>query len=225
MNLELFKKVRTAWSASTKSSPHSESIVPGIPRHSNGLKELTQAWEKAGEQGEQRLRILDLGPTSRANISYITGLGHSLFNEDLLRAVPAALLQTTDSEMQEGFDADKFLRENLQLEPESFDAALLWDLPDYLPEPLVRPLVGRLELLLKPSGAILTYLHTRDAGPHAPFLHYHIQNRDTLELRVGPHLPLKRIYNNRHVEQLFRNFRSFKFFLARDGLREVLVIR
>ncbi len=224
MNLELFNKVRSAWGASAKDSKRAESLVSGTPRHSNGLKELAQAWEKAGEQ-EQRLRIMDLGPTSRSNIGYITGLGHSLFNENLLQSIPSAYLQATDPEQQAGLDAEAFLNENLQLEPASFDAALLWDLPDYLPEPLVRPLVARLEMLLKPGGAILTYLHTRDAGPHAPFLHYHIQNRDTLEMRVGPRLPLKRIYNNRHVEQLFRNFHSFKFFLARDGLREVLVIR
>ncbi len=222
--MELLNKVRSAWSFYGKSSTRGEAIVPGIPRHSNGLKELTRAWVEASEK-EQRLRVLDLGPTSRANIVYITGLGHSLFNEDLLRAIPTPLLQTLNLEEQAEFEAEKFFNDNLKLEPASFDAALLWDLPDYLPEPMVRPLVARLELLLKPGGGILTYLHTRDAGPNAPFLHYHIQNHDTLELRVGPRIPLKRIYNNRHVEQLFHNYRSFKFFLGRDGLREVLVIR
>jgi hypothetical protein len=36
---------------------------------------------------------------------------------------------------------------------------------------------------------------------------------------------LQRVFNNRHVENLFRDFHSLKFFLARDNIREVLAIR
>jgi hypothetical protein len=37
--------------------------------------------------------------------------------------------------------------------------------------------------------------------------------------------PLQRVFNNRNIENLFRDFASIKFFLARDNVREVLVVR
>jgi hypothetical protein len=36
---------------------------------------------------------------------------------------------------------------------------------------------------------------------------------------------LQRVFNNRNIENLFRDFASLKFFLARDNVREVLVVR
>jgi hypothetical protein len=36
---------------------------------------------------------------------------------------------------------------------------------------------------------------------------------------------LQRVFNNRHIENLFRDFGSIKFFLSRDNVREVLVVR
>ena len=35
----------------------------------------------------------------------------------------------------------------------------------------------------------------------------------------------RRVFNNRHIENLFRDFASIKFFLSRDNVREVLVVR
>jgi len=46
-----------------------------------------------------------------------------------------------------------------------------------------------------------------------------------LELEPSPDFRLQRIFNNRHVENLFKDFGSRKFFLARDNVREVLVVR
>ena len=48
---------------------------------------------------------------------------------------------------------------------------------------------------------------------------------DTIEMRQGPHFQLQRVFNNRHVENLFHDYSSVKFFLGRDNMREVLVIR
>jgi len=125
-----------------------------------------------------------------------------------------------------------------------FDVVLCWNLPDYLDESLVRPVVGRLWSVLKPGGMLLAFFHTRDAGPDSPCYRFHIVGSDTLEMqrivlrkeaRRGPTgaihtaitdgLQLQRVFNNRHIENLFRDFASIKFFLARDNLREVLVVR
>jgi hypothetical protein len=104
--------------------------------------------------------------------------------------------------------------------------------------------VGRLWSVLKPGGMLLAFFHTRDAGPDSPCHRFHIVGADTLEMqkielradaRRGPSgsaqpaakdgFQLQRVFNNRHIETLFRDFASIKFFLARDNIREVLVVR
>ncbi len=101
---------------------------------------------------------------------------------------------------------ERFLAEDLQYEPESFDAVLMWDVCDYLPEPLVKPVVERIYQITKPRGALLAFFHTRDAGAEAPYYRYHIKNEETLELQQGPHFQLQRVFQNRHVENLFHEY-------------------
>ena len=201
-------------------------MMPGVLRRSNGLREFLVGWDK-----ETGRRLLDLGCTSSANLNYFTELGHSIHSDDLLleafrptylRPAAPAPGETAAAAV---FDSDAWLRDNLVFEPERFDAVLLWDLVDYMPEPLVRPLLQRLTEILRPGGTILAYFHTRDAGPDAPFFRYHIHDRESLQLRPGQPYRLQRIFNNRHVENLFRGYRSVKFFLARDNLREVLATK
>ena len=83
---------------------------------------------------------------------------------------------------------------------------------------------------------LLAFFHTREAGPDAPYYRYHLTETDTLEMhamnakkdpRAAPVKPLtlQRVFNNRHIENLFRDFASIKFFLSRDNIREVLVVR
>jgi SAM-dependent methyltransferase len=192
-----------------------------IRRRSSGLTEFTRAIE-----GEDGLRILDLGPTSPTNIAYLTERGHKVYNEDVLKESEDASLAVTGDDGRPTRDPDRFLAENLVFGPDtSFDAILVWDTPDYLHEALVKPMVNRIHRLLRPKGILLAFFHTRDAGPDAPYYRYHIAGEDTLELQPGPRFRLQRIFNNRHIENLFRDFSSIKFFLARDNVREVLVIR
>jgi SAM-dependent methyltransferase len=192
-----------------------------LRRRSSGLAEFTRAIDE-----EEGLRILDLGPTSPTNIAYLTGLGHKVHNEDVLQGSqdPALVVQAEDGRPTR--DADRFLAENLVFSPSTtFDAILCWDTPDYLHEALVKPMVNRIHRILKPKGILLAFFHTRDAGPDAPYYRYHIAGEDTLELQPGPRFRLQRVFNNRHIENLFRDFSSIKFFLARDNVREVLVVR
>ncbi|MGH9466020.1 MAG: class I SAM-dependent methyltransferase [Terriglobales bacterium] len=193
--------------------------VHGTLRHSNGLQEFLRGWDKA-----EGRRVLDLGCTSRSNLTYFTERDHSIYSDDLLLECAEARYQVI-TDAGPGFDAALWLRENLQFSAARFDAILLWDLVDYLPEPLVKPLLERLTSVLRPGGTVLSYFHTRDAGPEAPFVRYHIYDDETLELRPGRSQRLQRIFNNRHVENLFHGYRSVKFFLARDNLREVIAIK
>lgn len=191
-----------------------------LRRRSSGLAEFMRAI--AGEEG---LRILDLGSTSPANIAYFTGRAHKIYNEDVLKEAEDPSLVITGEDGRPSRDADRFLTDNLAYTPELFDAILFWDTPDYLHEALVKPMVNRIHRVLKPKGILLAFFHTRDAGPDAPYYRYHIAGEDTLELQSGQQFRLQRVFNNRHIENLFRDFSSIKFFLARDNVREVLVVR
>jgi len=185
-----------------------------------------------------RQSVLDVGPTSPANISFFTNMGQRTYGEDVLRASRDVQFQVASAEGSGVVDVDKFLADNLTFEKESIDAVLLWDLPDYLDEGLVKPVVSRIHQVMKPGALMLAFFHTKDAGPDAPYQRYHIVSPDTIELQRIPaptngreqggrhaHFRLQRVFNNRHIENLFHDFSSLKFFLGRDNIREVLVIR
>src|SRR5947209_5331803 len=95
------------------------------PRRSSGLAEFLR--RIAGQEG---LSILDLGPTSPANISHLTNLGHKVYNEDLLSAALDPALQVTGEGGKPTIDIDKFLKQNLLYEREQFDGVLCWDMAD-----------------------------------------------------------------------------------------------
>jgi hypothetical protein len=200
-----------------KPGPHSNER---ISRRSTGFSEFTRAI--AAPEG---LKVLDLGPTSPSNITFITGLGHRAWNEDILLASNDKSLLIPGEDGKQTIDATRFLNENLAYEKKLFDAVLLWDVPDYLPESLVKPVVERIHTITKPGGMLLGFFHSRDAGPDAPYYRYHIANKETLELQQGPKFRLQRVFNNRHIETLFRDYANIKFFLGRDNIREILVIR
>ena len=192
-----------------------------ISRRSTGFQEFIRAI--AAPEGQ---RILDLGPTSPANLSFVTGLGHRAYNEDvLLESHDPGLLIASPDGKQKLIDVERFMADNLNHEKELFDAVLLWDVPDYLDESLVKPVVERIHKVTKPGGLLLGFFHTRDAGPDAPYYRYHIADKQTLEMQRGPQFRLQRVFNNRHIENLFHDFGSIKFFLGRDNIREVLVVR
>jgi SAM-dependent methyltransferase len=213
--------------------------APKLTRRSSGLGELARHWDT-----EQTLCVLDLGSTSPANIRHFTSRGHKIYSEDLLTASTDPHLLIKDEQGTLVLDNRQFLADNLVYPAAHFDFVLCWNLPDYLDESLVRPVVGRLWSVLKPGGMLLAFFHTRDAGPDSPCHRFHIVGPDTLEMQrivlrrearrgpsgmvhtaVGDGFRLQRVFNNRHIENLFRDFASIKFFLARDNVREVLVVR
>jgi len=212
---------------------------PRLTRRSSGLAELGRRFNS-----HDPLCVLDIGSTSAANIRYLTERGHKIYSEDLLEASTDPALVMKDEHGQRVLDDKKFLTDNLLYSSAQFDIVLCWNLADYLDETLVRPVVARLWSMTKPEGMLLAFFHTREAGPDAPCYRYHIVGSDTLEmqhiesqrdLRKGPtgvvhtaiekSFRLQRVFNNRHIENLFRDFGSIKFFLTRDNVREVLVVR
>ena len=199
-----------------------EGIPSGnkISRRSTGFNEFIRAISR-----ENGLTVLDLGATSPANITFMTGLGHRFHQEDVLRLANDKSLLIPNGNGGMVIDTDRYLHENLSFGRGEFDAVLFWDLADFLPEPLVKPLIERIHTAMRPGGLVLAFFHTKDAGPDAPFYRYNIATRDTLELQPVRGFRLQRVFNNRHVENLFHEYSSIKFFLGRDNIREVLVTR
>jgi len=187
-----------------------------------GLGELMR---DLSSMGEKKLCVLDLGPTSPANIAFLTELGIRVYTEDILHEAQDPNYQTKQEDGSLLADPVKFFAENMDYPAEQFDAVLFWDVADYLPEPLVKPLVERLQIMLKPKGNLLAFFHTKDAGQESLYSRQHIVQNDTLELEPLPDFRLQRIFNNRHIENLFKDFASRKFFLGRDNIREVLMVR
>ncbi len=212
---------RNIFGGSSEATSVAGESAPRIPRRSTGFHQFTRTILRPDGQ-----KILDLGFTSSSNITFITGLGHRAYNEDVLAEANSSRLVIPGAEAGSTIvDVERFLAEDMQYEPEWFDAVLMWDVCDYLPEALVKPVVERIYSITKPGGALLAFFHTRDAGAEAPYYRYHIKTEDTLELQLGPHFQLQRVFQNRHVENLFHDYSSIKFFLGKENIREVLLVR
>ena len=208
------------------------TVPQKLTRRSSGMGEIARLLNS-----QEALCVLDMGATSASNIRFFTGKGHKSYSEDLLRSSLDPALRVPDGAGNLVVDSKKFLEENLVYANALFDVVLCWNLPDYLEESLVKPTVDRLWSVMKPGGYLLAFFHTRDAGPDSICYRYHVTDSDTLEMQeVKFALPgrpasekqsprLQRVFNNRHIENLFRDFASIKFFLARDAIREVLVVR
>jgi SAM-dependent methyltransferase len=211
--LKFFRGSAPAAAAASKAAVRSQ-------RSSSGLKEFSKS---IGPESPKV--VLDLGPTSPTNLMRLTGIGHKVYNEDLLMTSLDPRYQIKGADGRFELSPQEFFKDSLVFEEGSLDAVLAWDVADYLPEPLVKPMVDRLHRALKPGGVLLGFFHTREAGPEAPYHRYHITGSETLDVQVVERFKLARVFNNRHIENLFRDFKSVKFFLARDHFREVLVVR
>ena len=199
---------------------------PVVLRHSSGLLELTRTLA-----GRGNVALLDLGATSPTNIAYFTDLGYKVYSEDVLVASAALELQKMDGDGNSAADPQLFLQQSLVYPEATFDAVLCWDVADFMEESLVRPVVQRLWASLKPGGVLLAIFHSREAGPETVCGRYHIAGDDSLEVRPlasggkRPVFRLQRSFHNRHIQNLYGDFSSVKFFLARDHLREVLLVK
>lgn len=193
-------------------------------RHSSGWSQLQKHL-----RAHDSLRILDIGPTSAGNINFITNLGHSVYMANLVEDAARPEYQKVETEGPDAgkttYDVDRFLKENLDFAGRTFDIVTFWDTADYLPEPLVEPVINRIYDVMAKGGQVLAFFHSKLTGDDTGFSRYHLTATDQLELQaIGSH-PILHTYTTRQVETLFKKFASHKFFLAKDSLREVIVLR
>jgi hypothetical protein len=192
-----------------------------VPRHSSGWKELLKHLRE-----EDSLRILDIGPTSSTNINFITSIGHSIYMANLVEeaAKPEWIIPAQAGEPA-GYDVERFLTSNLNFSGRIFDIVILWDTADYLPEALLPAVLERIHSVMQEGGLMLAFFHTKTEGAETAFSRYHLTDTDAVEMQKAGNFPILRTYNNRQIENMLSAFSSYKFFLAKDNLREVIVTR
>ena len=191
-----------------------------VPRHSSGWKELLKHLK-----AEESLRILDIGPTSSTNINYITSLGHSIYMANIVEEASKSewVLPGVDGGPPT-FDVHRFLEQNFNFSGRMFDVVILWDTADYLPEPLLTPVFTRIHEVLQPGGLMLAFFHAT-TSPETAFSRYHLTDSDVVEMQRAGEFPLLQISSNRKIENMLSKFSNYRFFLAKDSLREVIITR
>lgn len=194
---------------------------PRVPRHSGGWAALRRHLEK-----ESGLQVLDIGYLSAANIRYLTSMGHSVFLTDLVHDACAGNWRTgVDEDGNPVWDIKGFLSQSFNLSGRVFDVVLLWTALDYLPEPLVEPVVERLFAATKPEGQVLAFFHTRTQGEETAHCRFHLTAGDEVEVQLAEQFPIQRAFTNRSIAQLFSAWSGYRQFLAKDSVSEVIIKR
>jgi len=196
-------------------------LGPRVPRHSGGWAALRKRLN-----AEEGLRAIDVGYTSPSNINYLTGMGHSVFLADLVHdAWSGNWLRGTNEDGGQVWDIQGYLDQTMQFSGRTFDVVLLWTALDYLPEPLVAPVVAHLHAAMNPGGQVLAFFHTRTQGEETVHCRFHITEGDTVEVQLAQPFPIQRAFTNRSIERLFGAWSAQKQFLAKDSVSEVIVTR
>jgi hypothetical protein len=212
--------MRSLFGSSDNTSTTRGSDAGRVPRHSSGWNELLKHL-----RAQDSLRILDIGPTSSSNINYITSLGHSIYMANVVEeASKPEWMVPGEAGEPASFDVEGFLENNLNFSGRIFDVVILWDTADYLPEALLAPVLSRIHQVLQPGGLMLAFFHAATT-PETTFCRYHLTDTDVVEMQKAGNYPLVQIYSNRKIENMLSEFSNYRFFLAKDSLREVIITR
>jgi hypothetical protein len=194
---------------------------PRVLRHSGSWAMLRKRL-----QSEPGLHLIDDGYTSATNIGFLTGLGHSVFLSDLVHDAWTGNWSTkTDEEGNPVWNVSGFLDQALNFSARTFDVVLLWSALDYLPEPLIEPLIAHLFKAMNPGGQVLALFHTRLQGEETVHCRYHLTPGDEIEVQLAGQYPIQRVFSNRNIERLFSEWSGFRQFLAKDNVSEAVIHR
>jgi hypothetical protein len=202
------------------------SAADRVPRHSSGWGQLLQRM-----RSEESLRLLDIGATSSTNINFVTALGHSIYLANLVEeAAKREWLVANEEGGPPAFDVDRFLATHLNFSGRGFDVVLFWDTADYLPEPLLGPVLERIHQVMAPGGQMLAMFHSSSNSAVAgaaknDFCRYHLTDKNQVDVQRAGDYPMLNSFTNREIEKLLKSFKSYHFFLSKDNVREVVVTR
>lgn len=189
-----------------------------IPRHSSGWGQLLKELRE-----QQELRVLDFGLTSPTNINFLTGLGHGIYMADLIQpSREPSWKQRSEHSDEIVFNVEQFLSEHMDFGERRFDVVLLWDTLDYLETPLAEAVVAKLHQVTTEGAKLLSFFHVK---PESECYRYHLRDDQNVDMQMVETAEIQRLLTTRQIESLFADYAGYKFFLAKDNLREVLVTR
>jgi hypothetical protein len=189
-------------------------------RQSRGLEQFF-----AYIRDQSGLKILDMGGVCQDNVNFITNLGHRITPQSILQSIDETFGGVSDTDQSNPAQIEKFLRENLDYQADTFDGVLLWDTLQFMAPALLHAVLERLYLITRPKSYLLVYFNSENRAAQSPFYSFRIQDKSTLRLVEKGTRPTAQAFNNRGLEKLFSNFESVKFFLTRESLRELIVRR
>ena len=208
---------------------HREPKMRELTRVSNALKEFLWNLDGLG-----RGTLLDLGPAWQTTLSFFIERGFRVTSSDILRGWSDFLMQEEKklkgpmtaedyAERTPETLAKRFLTENLQYGPGTFDAMLLWDTLDYLEPKLAKETVAHLTEMVRPGGVVFALFHSKKPPG---FQRYRVVDTTSLQvLEAKTIFPAQKLYQNREIQELFGRFRTMKSYVSRDQLRETLFIK
>ena len=184
-----------------------------------GLQELCRLI-----QSFESRSILDLGGAWGVNIKYWSSFSPSIHVADLHSAMPLVqpaepVVQPTEDEISTGPAWNRIMAI-----PESrrFDVILVWDLLNYLEQPLVVGLIQYLTRFCRRGALLFALIYDRQQMPDVPTV-FKIKDEENLiyEGRSFETRPCPR-HQPREVQRMFAGFRISSSFRLRHGVQEYL---
>lgn len=198
-----------------------QPLPPEQSRQSNALDQFFNSIrDRSG------LSLLDFAGANQSNVSFITSMGHRLSSEDFVRSLELTFGHEEMMDNQSNPQlVDQFLQQNLGFPYDAFDGALVWDSLQLLSPHLLQITVDRLFDSLHPDSCLLAFFHADEKAKQIPLYNYRITDQKTISLQPRGWGPCGQFFNNRALEKIFHRYKSVKFFLTRDNLREIIVRR
>ena len=190
---------RLRWAHGSESEP----VFP-IGASSAGLSDFMHRL-----RGRARPLLYDVGPARGTNIVSFAGQGLKVY---------------VDAERDHRITGSA--PDRLSMADESLDAALLWDLLDFLPTERAKPFVVDLARAMKPGGLVfLLSSAARSDGP-APVFTYFVEDGSHLVARpIAGTLATRIARENRDLLKLFDGFDNVSMHLLRSRMREIVLRR
>jgi hypothetical protein len=218
----LFKRKNEGEAATATFKPSTPS-GPRVSRNSSGWKAMLEFLKEA-----ESPVVMDIGPASPTNVNFLTSLGCSIYLPDPLHDLAmtdAGKAATTAAPEEQEAAIQQFLEESFNFSGRMFDCVLLWDTLDFLPEPLVQPIVDKLHAVMKPGGKVMSIYRSKMEPETSPHRRFHVTDSASIESQAGAGYPQLRVLQNRSVEKIFSAFHSPRLLLAADNFREAIFTR
>ncbi len=78
---------------------------------------------------------------------------------------------------------------------------------------------------LNPGGQVLALFHTRRQPEESAHCRFQVTNCDTVVIQLAQPFPIKGVFTNRSIQDLFNQWSGFRQFLAKDSISEVIITR